>query len=98
MTIFSDFQLLKFPNIGWDVLPPVALIIVLQITTSIACYGYFFGQLTWIDRCMFALLTVAGLFLLIGWSQIEFVGVTVILLITILRFIVFKRKSSNNKV
>ena len=47
---------------------------------------------------MFALLTVAGLFLLIGWSQIEFVGVTVILLITILRFIVFKRKSSNNKV
>ena len=91
-------QLLKFPNIGWDVLPPVALIIVLQITTSIACYGYFFGQLTWIDRCMFALLTVAGLFLLIGWSQIEFVGVTVILLITILRFIVFKRKSSNNKV
>ena len=91
-------QLLKFPNIGWDVLPPVALIIVLQITTSITCYGYFFGQLTWIDRCMFALLTVAGLILLIGWSQIEFVGVTVILLITILRFIVFKRKSSNNKV
>ena len=91
-------QLLKFPNIGWDVLPPVALIIVLQITTSIACYGYFFGQLTWIDRCMFALLTVAGFILLIGWSQIEFVGVTVILLITILRFIVFKRKSSNNKV
>ena len=91
-------QLLKFPNIGWDVLPPVALIIVLQITTSIACYGYFFGQLTWIDRCMFALLTVAGFILLIGWSQIEFVGVTVILLITILRVIVFKRKSSNNKV
>ena len=91
-------QLLKFPNIGWDVLPPVALIIVLQITTSITCYGYFFGQLTWIDRCMFALLTVAGFILLIGWSQIEFVGVTVILLITILRFIVFKRKSSNNKV
>ena len=91
-------QLLKFPNIGWDVLPPVALIIVLQITTSVACYGYFFGRLTWIDRCMFALLTVAGLILLIGWSQIEFVGATVILLITILRFIVFKRKSSNNKV
>ena len=91
-------QLLKFPNIGWDVLPPVALIIVLQITTSVACYGYFFGRLTWIDRCMFALLTVAGLILLIGWSQIEFVGATVILLITILRVIVFMRKSSNNKV
>ena len=91
-------QLLKFPNIGWDVLPPVALIIVLQITTSVACYGYFFGRLTWVDRCMFALLTVAGLILLIGWSQIEFVGATVILLITILRVIVFMRKSSNNKV
>ena len=91
-------QLLKFPNIGWDVLPPIALIIVLQITTSVACYGYFLGRLTWIERCMFALLTVAGLILLIGWSQIEFVGVTVILLITILRVIVFKRKSSNNKV
>ena len=90
-------QLLKFPNIGWDVLPPVALIIVLQITTSVACYGYFFGRLTWIDRCMFALLTVAGLILLIGWSQIEFVGFAVILVITSLRVIVLKHRSISSK-
>ena len=87
-------QLLKFPNIGWDVLPPIALILVLQITTSVACYGYFLIRLTWIDRYMFALFTIAGLFLLINWSQIELLGVAVILVIIILRLIVLKHRAS----
>ena len=87
-------QLLKFPNIGWEVLPPIALILVLQITTSVACYGYFLIRLTWIDRYMFALFTIAGLFLLINWSQIELLGVAVILVIIILRLIVLKHRAS----
>ena len=87
-------QLLKFPNIGWEVLPPIALILVLQITTSVACYGYFLIRLTWIDRYMFALFTIAGLFLLINWSQIELLWVAVILVVIILRLIVHKHRAS----
>ena len=87
-------QLLKFPNIGWEVLPPIALILVLQITTSVACYGYFLIRLTWIDRYIFALFTIAGLFLLINWSQIELLWVAVILVVIILRLIVHKHRAS----
>ena len=43
---------------------------------------------------MFALFTIAGLFLLINWSQIELLGVAVILVIIILRLIVLKHRAS----
>ena len=61
--------LLKFPHVGWDVLPPLLLVIMLQVTTSAACYGYFLVRLNFIDRWMFTILTILGLVLLIEWSQ-----------------------------
>ena len=90
-------QLLKFPNIGWDVIPPIALIIVLQITTSAACYGYFFTRLTWVERWLFAFVTASGLFLLFGWSRHELIGTGIILLITCTRVFFIKHRSRERK-
>ena len=66
-------ELLKFPNVGWSVIPPILLIIFLQITTSAFCYGYFFKKLSNIDRFLFLIFTLLGLTFLMNWSITYFI-------------------------
>lgn len=53
-------QLLDFPNVGWDVVPPLVEILLIQWTSSIALFGYFRRPLTGVERCLFGALTVLG--------------------------------------
>ena len=64
-------QLLHFPNLGADVIPPLLLVVFLQGTTSAFCYGYLFVKLTQFDRWLALALTIAGLALLTGWAKVE---------------------------
>ena len=64
-------QLLHFPNLGADVIPPLLLVVFLQATTSAFCYGYLFVKLTQFDRWLALALTIAGLALLTGWAKVE---------------------------
>jgi len=86
-------ELLQFPNIGWDVIPPLLLIITLQFTTSVACYGYFFVRLSFLDRLLFTVLTLVGLFLLIGWSEREALFAAVSALVALWRIMAIRKQA-----
>ena len=58
-------ELMSFPNLTWEVVPPVVLIIVLQWTSSVFCYGYFFRDLTKFERGAFGFFTFVGVSVLI---------------------------------
>jgi TRAP transporter 4TM/12TM fusion protein len=58
-------ELMSFPNLTWEVVPPVVLIIVLQWTSSVFCYGYFFRDLTKFERGAFGFFTFVGASVLI---------------------------------
>ena len=90
--------LLKFPNVGWNVLPPLLLVIALQITTSAACYGFFIVRLTSIVRWMFTILTILGLVFLIQWSQSALITVFVCFVFIGVRVIYLKRRFVNERV
>lgn len=53
-------QLLEFPNLGWNVVPPLVEILLIQWTSSIALYGYFRRPLGTVERSLFLALTVLG--------------------------------------
>ncbi len=53
-------QLLDFPNIGWNVVPPLVEVLLVQASTSIAVYGYFRRRLNALERAAFAGLTFLG--------------------------------------
>lgn len=53
-------QLLAFPNLGWDVVPPIMEILLIQWTSSITLFGYFRRRLGTVERCLFGLLTLLG--------------------------------------
>ena len=53
-------QLLAFPNVGWDVVPPILEILLIQWTSSIALFGYFRRRLGTIERWLFGALTLLG--------------------------------------
>ena len=59
-------QLMSFPHLSWDVVPPVILLLILQVTSSLLCYGYFLRDLNGYERGMFGVVTVAGMVLLIN--------------------------------
>ena len=58
-------ELMSFPNVTWGVVPPVLLILVLQGTSSVFCYGYFLRNLTKYERGAFGFLTFVGVSVLI---------------------------------
>ncbi|MGI9384634.1 MAG: TRAP transporter permease [Methyloligellaceae bacterium] len=87
-------QLLRFPNIGWDVLPPLLLVVFLQATTSAACYGYLFVKLTQMDRWLALALTVGGLVLLINWSQTSLALFAALLAMTLIRVAMLRRRAA----
>ena len=53
-------QLLDFPNVGWNVVPPLLEVLLVQWCTSIALYGYFRRRLHAIEKAAFFGLTALG--------------------------------------
>ena len=76
-------ELLSFPNVSWDVIPPVLLILVLQWTSSVVCYGFFIRDLTWNERWGFLAVTAVGFSYLINDRFLELLGFLVLLLLMV---------------
>lgn len=53
-------QLLDFPALGWNVVPPVLEILLIQWTSSIALFGYLRRELGAVERSAFLVLTGLG--------------------------------------
>jgi TRAP transporter 4TM/12TM fusion protein len=53
-------QLLDFPNLGWNVVPPLVEVLLIQWTSSIALYGYFRRTLMPVESALFGALTGLG--------------------------------------
>lgn len=85
-------QLLQFPNIGWDVVPPILLVLFLQLTTSAACYGYLFAKLTAFDRWLAVAVTVFGLLLLDSVGANEIIAVILLCIAMAGRILVLRRQ------
>ena len=66
-------ELLSFPNVTWSVLPPILLLLLLQWTSSIVCYGFCFRNLTWTERWGFLFVTAIGFSYLINERLIELI-------------------------
>jgi TRAP-type uncharacterized transport system fused permease subunit len=53
-------SLMSFPNLTWDVVPAIAEVIAIQITVSIASYGYFIRILQGWERLVFLAAALCG--------------------------------------
>ncbi|MGH2830492.1 MAG: hypothetical protein ACREU7_11995, partial [Burkholderiales bacterium] len=72
-------QLLDFPDLGWNVVPPLVEILLIQWTSSIALYGYFRRALTPVESALFGVVTVVGYWAMITeplYSTFVFLGAT----------------------
>jgi TRAP-type uncharacterized transport system fused permease subunit len=70
-------ELLSFPNLTWSVIPPVALLLVLQWTVSVAAYGHFRRDLGAVERAAFTLVSLAGFLAIVtagGTAKVVFLG------------------------
>ena len=76
-------QLLSFPNVTWDVIPPVLLILCLQWTSSVVCYGYFIRDMTWTERWGFLAVTAVGFSYLINERFFELIAFVVLLAVMV---------------
>ena len=76
-------ELLSFPNVSWTVAAPVSLILLLQWTSSVVCYGYFMRDLKWSERWGFLAVTAFGFSYLINERLIELAALTVSLLLIV---------------
>ena len=75
-------QLLDFPDLGWNVVPPLVEVLLIQWTSSIALYGYFRRLLTGVEQSLFFALTVLGYWAMITealYSTFVFAGVAAVL-------------------
>lgn len=52
--------LMSFPNIGWDLVLPLATVLVLQWTVAVACFGHFRRVLSGAERLWFWGASAAG--------------------------------------
>ena len=86
-------QLLHFPRLGMDLVPPLLLVVFLQATTSAFCYGYLFVKLRQFDRWLALALTIAGLALLTGWAKVELSIFLVLAAAFVARVVYLKRTS-----
>ena len=84
-------ELLSFPNVTWAVLPTVVLILLLQWTSSVVCYGYFLRDLTWAERWGFLIVTAAGFTYLINDRTIELTAM-LLTLVVMVGWVVFTRR------
>ncbi len=76
-------ELLSFPNVTWEVLPPVLLILCLQWTSSVVCYGYFFRDLTWTERWGYLAVTAIGFSYLINERLFELIAFLILLILMV---------------
>ena len=76
-------QLLSFPNVTWDVIPPVLLILCLQWTSSVVCYGYFVRDMTWTERWGFLAVTAVGFSYLINERFFELIAFVILLAVMV---------------
>lgn len=79
-------QLLEFPNLGWNVVPPLVEILLIQWTSSVALFGYFRRALTMTERVLFYALTVLGYWAMITeaiHSTFIFVGAAAVLFLLV---------------
>ncbi len=85
-------ELLTFPNVTWEVVPPILLIVLLQWTSSIVCYGYFFRDLNWIERWGFLAITAFGFSYLVNERAIELITMAVLLILAVTWIIVTRHR------
>ncbi len=76
-------ELLSFPDVTWDVIPPVLLILCLQWTSSVVCYGYFFRDLTWTERWGYLSVTAIGFSYLINDRLFELIAFLISLILMV---------------
>ncbi|MBM3950674.1 MAG: TRAP transporter fused permease subunit [Rhodospirillales bacterium] len=53
-------QLLEFPKVGWNQFIPIATVLLLQWSASIAAFGHFRRTLSSVEQSLFTLVTIAG--------------------------------------
>jgi TRAP transporter 4TM/12TM fusion protein len=81
-------QLLDFPHLGWNVVPPLIEVLLIQWTSSIALFGYFRRALGPVERGLFLGVTVLGYWAMVTepiYSTLMFVA-TVAVLCSIVAF------------
>ena len=61
-------QLLDFPNVGWNVVPPLVEVLTIQWTSSVALYGHFRRALHPMESTMFGVVTVVGYWAMVNES------------------------------
>lgn len=79
-------QLLSFPDLDWNVVPPIVEILLIQWTSSIALYGYFRRQLSSVERWLFGALTLLGYWAMVTealHSTFVFAGAAAALLVAV---------------
>jgi TRAP-type uncharacterized transport system fused permease subunit len=79
-------QLLDFPNVGWNVVPPLVEILLIQWTSSIALYGYFRRALTPVESAFFGVVTLIGYWAMITepvYSTLVFLGATAAVMLAV---------------
>ena len=79
-------QLLDFPDLGWNVVPPLVEILLIQWTSSIALYGYFRRTLTPVESAFFGAVTVLGYWAMITepvYSTLVFLGATAAVMLAV---------------
>lgn len=89
-------ELLSFPNLTWAVVPPVLLILLLQWSSSVVCYGYFIRDLSWAERWGFLAITAVGFSYLVNGRPIELVALGVLLVVVVLWVYLARNRSVRN--
>jgi len=77
-------QLLAFPNLDWNMVPPIVEILLIQWTSSIALFGYFRRPLTTVETWPFGAATVLGYWAMVTeplYSTFVFAGVVAVLFV-----------------
>ncbi len=89
-------ELLSFPNLTWAVAPPVLLILLLQWSSSVVCYGYFMRDLSWTERWAFLAITAVGFSYLVNERPIELIALVALLVAVVLWIYVSRNRSMLN--
>jgi TRAP-type uncharacterized transport system fused permease subunit len=79
-------QLLDFPNVGLDVIPPILEVLLIQWTSSVALYGFFRRTLSGTECALFGAVTFIGYWAMITvalHSTLIFVGLTAVLCLVV---------------
>ncbi len=76
-------ELLSFPNVSWSIVTPILLILLLQWSSSVVCYGYFIRDLNWPERWSFLAVTAVGFSYLINERNIELIALIVLLVLCV---------------